>query len=144
MIKRITLILILISAFLIISICTYGNGKRENDLLSCLLNEKERRTELIEKNKDLITRSLAEEFLKHSFYHPNMAYSDLTFSEAQKRYDLAMKMAEIIDDNELKGIIMLYRGTAIIDNPKSAGPYYEKALDYFKKSQFRRRRGMGL
>ncbi len=130
MIKRITLIVIIISVFL--TFCT--SGKDKNDLLLCLLNEKERRTELIEKNKDLITRSLAEEFLKHSFYHPNMAYSDLTFSEAQKRYELAVKMAEILDDNELKGIIMLYRGTAIIDNPKSAGPYYEKALDYFKKA----------
>ncbi|MEQ8225078.1 MAG: tetratricopeptide repeat protein, partial [Candidatus Eremiobacterota bacterium] len=135
MVKKITSVLIIISVLFFLSISLADNDKRGDDLLSCLLNEKEGRMELIEKNKDLITRSLAEEFLKHSFYHPNMAYYDLTFSEAQKRYDLAMKMAEIIDDNELKGIIMLYRGTAIIDNPKNGEPYYDKALDYFKKAK---------
>ncbi|MEQ8188450.1 MAG: CHAT domain-containing tetratricopeptide repeat protein [Candidatus Eremiobacterota bacterium] len=132
MIKRITLIVIIISVFL--TFCTSGKDKNENDLLSCLLNEKEGRMELLEKNKGLITRELAEEFLKHSFYHPSVIYSDMTFSEARKRYELAMKMAEILDDNELKGIIMLYRGTAIIDDPESAVPYYDKALDYFKKA----------
>lgn len=141
MIKTVSLplIIILIILLTLSSLTCKGKTIDNQELVKLLLEakDKDERVEILMKNKDIITREFVEEFLKDSYYQSWLAYDDLNLEKAQKRLDMAMEMADFLDDNQLRGIVMLYKADAIyMNNLEESLTYYDKAMEFFQKDNF--------